>query len=57
MHMTSGAVIRLRPNELVGWVVSGLKPKRPNLIEPTKQNQGRAFQIGGAQKPKAPKPN
>jgi hypothetical protein len=55
--MTSGAVIRLRPSELVGWIVGGLKPKRPNLIEPTKQNRALAFQIGGAQKPKARKPN
>jgi len=37
VHMTSGAVIRLRPSELVGWVVGGLKPKRKNLIDLTKQ--------------------
>jgi len=35
--MTSGAVIRLRPSELIGWIVSDLKPKRRNLIALTKR--------------------
>ena len=33
--MTSGTVIRLKPSELVGWVVSDLKPTRRNLIAMT----------------------
>jgi hypothetical protein len=37
--MTSGAVIRLKPSELVGWVVSDLKPTRRNLIAMTEQLQ------------------
>ena len=37
VHMTSGAVIRLRPSELIGWIVSDLKPKRRNLIDLSRQ--------------------
>jgi len=37
VHMTSGEVVRLRPSELVGWVVGDLKLKRRNLIDLTKQ--------------------
>jgi len=35
--MTSGAVIRLRPSELVGWIVGDLIPTRGNLIALSKQ--------------------
>ena len=52
VHMTSGAVIRLRPSELVGWVVGDLKLKRRNLINLTKQLKV-ASSKSSAQKPKA----
>jgi hypothetical protein len=43
VYMASGAVIRLRPNELVGWPVSDLKPNRRNLIELTEQANAATF--------------
>ena len=45
VHMTSGAVIRLRPSELVGWVVGDLKPKRRNQIELANEIKAAPFQI------------
>jgi len=52
VHMTSGAVIRLRLSELVGWVVSDLKPKRRNLIALSEQ-VGSRLPNRRAQKPEA----
>ncbi len=52
VHMTSGAVIRLRPSELVGWVVGDLKPTRRSLIALSKQ-VGSRLPNHRAQKPGA----